>query len=77
MRIHKGAVLPAHSGYFCGFAVCTLEDNMLRVEIRLREGALEEAAEPRNYCVHLNFLVVWGTVSSILSWPIVGVRCDF
>lgn len=78
MRVHKGAVLPAHSGCFCGFVVCTLEDNMLRVEMRLKEGALEEAAELRNcYCVHLNVLAVWGTFSSILSWPIVGVRCDF
>lgn len=51
MRIHKGAVLPAHSGCFCGFVVCMLEDNTLRVEIRLKEGTLEEAAEPRNYCV--------------------------
>lgn len=46
--------------------------------MRLKEGALEEAAELRNYyCVHLNVLAVWGTFSSILSWPIVGVRCDF
>lgn len=36
-----------------------------------------EAAESRNYCVHLNFLVARCMFSSILSWPPADVTCDF